>query len=288
MRPAIIVQGGAGRIPEDEIQARLEGLKKAAQEGWRVLQKGRPALDAVEAAVVLLEDDPLFNAGRGSSLNAEGQVELDASIMDGSTLRAGAVAAVKRIRNPIGLARKVLDEGRHILLAGEGALRFAKEVGVPECSEEELVVERQRKRWQETYGTVGAVAIDGEGRIAAATSTGGLFGKRLGRVGDSALIGCGTYADDLGGASCTGIGETIIKVVLAKTAVDLLRGGLHPMEAAKRAIGQLKERADGEGGLVLLDRQGRVGYARNTLYMPLAFITPTHPLPLEGGGVGRG
>lgn len=272
MRPAIIVQGGAGRIPEDEIQARLEGVKLAAGVGWQILQRGGSALDAVEAAVISLEDHPLFNAGRGSSLNALGQVELDASIMDGSTLRAGAVAVVKRIRNPIGLARKVMEEGKHVLLAGEGALHFAREVGIPECSEEELIVEKQRRRWRETCGTVGAVAIDGEGRIAAATSTGGLFGKRPGRVGDSALIGSGTYANDVGGASCTGRGEAIIKVVLAKSAVDLLGGGLHPMEAARRAIELLKARVDGEGGLVLVDRQGRVGYARNTLHMPLAFV----------------
>jgi beta-aspartyl-peptidase (threonine type) len=270
----IIVHGGAGRVPEEEVGVRLEGCRKAVLEGWRSLEQGGSALDAVEAAVALLEDDPLFNAGRGACLNALGEVELDASIMDGSTLAAGAVAAVKRVQNPIVLARKILEEGRHVLLAGEGARRFAKEVGIPECSERELVVERQRQRFQETHGTVGAVALDMKGRVAAATSTGGLFGKRPGRVGDSALIGCGTYADSFGGASCTGVGEAIIKTVLAKVAVDLLRDGLHPMEAAKQAIGVLEEKARGEGGLILLDHLGRVGYARNTPTLLVALTEP--------------
>ena len=182
-RPAIIVHGGAGRIRDDELPHRLEGCKESALAGWEILKQGGSALDAVEAAVVVLEDNPLFNAGIGSTLNSLGKVEMDAAIMEGNTLAAGAVAAVRGIKNPIKLARRVMDDGRHVLLVCEGALLFARQIGFPECDPDRFIVESERKRWQEKYGTVGCVALDGAGKIAVATSTGGIFNKLPGRVG---------------------------------------------------------------------------------------------------------
>src|SRR5918996_532813 len=211
-------------------------LKEAALVGWGILQRGGTALDAVEAAVVVLEDNPLFNAGTGSTLNSLGKSEMDAAIMEGASLRAGAVAAVRGIKNPVKLARRVMDDGRHVLLAGEGALLFARQIGVSEVSAETLIAEEQRKRWDEKHGTVGAVALAATGQTAVATSTGGILNKLPGRVGDSALLGSGTYADETGGVSCTGHGEAIIRIVMAKTALDFLRSGLDPTEAANRAV----------------------------------------------------
>lgn len=280
MGAAIIVHGGAGRKPGALAAAREEGLRKAALEGWRILQNWGTALDAVERAVVILEDEPSFNAGTGAVLNLDGEIELDASIMDGRTLAAGAVGALKNIRNPITLARRIMEGSKHILMAGSGARSFAAGVGIPECSSRELIVEQQLKSWWEirradleAMGTVGAVAIDRAGHVAAAASTGGVSGKLAGRVGDSGIIGAGTYADnEAGAASCTGQGEAIIQVVLAKTAVDLLRGGRAPEEAAQTAIGRLGDRVGGEGGIILVDRQGRVGHAHNTPYMGCAHL----------------
>lgn len=296
MNPLIVVHGGAGRIPEEEWGERREGCRKAALAGWQCLVQGGSALDAVEQAVALLEDDPVFNAGRGSVLNAAGEVEMDASLMEGGMLRAGAVGAVRNIRNPIRLARRVLEDGRHVLLVGEGAGRFARQVGSEECPPEQLITDRQRARWQamqgSDVGTVGAVAWDGGGGIAAATSTGGLLGKRVGRVGDSALIGCGTYGDGLlGAASATGNGEAIIRVVLAKTAVDLLRGDCSPSDAARMAIEILQERGLGEGGIILVDRRGQWGYASNAPFMPCAYMDAASPAPValpQRGMVGSG
>ena len=271
-RPAIIVHGGAARFPEEEIEARLDGCREAAMMGWRVTEQGGSALDAAQAAVVALEDNPLFNAGTGAPLNAIGEVELDASIMDGARLAAGAVAAVQGIKNPIILARKILEDGRHTLLAGEGAGRFAREAGVAECAMEDLITKLQRQRWQARHGTVGCVALDAAGRLAAATSTGGLFDKLPGRVGDSALIGSGTYADDSGGVSCPGIGEAIIRVMLAKTALDLLSQGRPPAEATQCAVSLLEAKTGSEAGLIMIDRQGRIGHARNTPHMPVCLV----------------
>jgi beta-aspartyl-peptidase (threonine type) len=269
---AIIVHGGAGRWKQEQKLDSMTGCREAALYGWRVLLNGGSALDAVEAAIVALEDNPLFKAGIGSPLNEAGEVELDASIMDGSQLAAGAVAAVQGIRNPITLARKILEDGRHVLLASEGAKRFARQAGVPECDPDELIVEAQRQRWQEKHGTVGCVAVDGVGHIAAGTSTGGLFDKLPGRVSDSALIGCGTYADKSGGVSCTGIGEAIIRVVMGKTAVEFLKQGLSPDEAARQALALLEEKTGKEAGLILIDRKGRFGYTRNTVGMPVCVV----------------
>jgi len=272
--PSIIVHGGAGPIKDDSLAARLEGCKAAALAGWAILQQGGAALDAVEAAVVGLEDNPLFNPGTGSTLNSLGKIEMDAAIMEGHSLRAGAVAAVSGVKNPIKLARRVLEDGRHILLAGEGALLFARQIGFPECTPESLLVESEKKRWQSKHGTVGAVAFDSAGRLAVATSTGGIFNKLPGRVGDSPLIGCGTYADDYGAASCTGQGEAIMRLVLAKSAVDFLHEAedVEAQTAARLGIGDLEERLQSTGGIILIDRWGKIGYARNTSHMPVGWV----------------
>lgn len=271
-RPVIIVHGGAGSFPEAERPGARAGCCAAARSGWAILAGGGSALDAAQAAVAALEDNPLFNAGTGATLNSEGRIELDASIMDGPTLRAGAVAAVPRIKNPVGLARRILEDGRHVLLAAEGALRFAQAAGIPECDEQELVVARQQRRWRERHGTVGAVALDRHGHIAAATSTGGLFDKLPGRVGDSAIIGAGTWADTVAGVSCTGTGETIMRTVLARTTAGYVAAGQTPQAAASRALRLQQAKTGATGGLIALDRQGRVGYARNTRAMPICWI----------------
>ena len=246
-------------------------------------------MDAVETAIRKLEDDPSINAGRGAHLNIEGQIELDASVMEGNSLQAGAVAAVQNIKNPISVARRVL-ESEHVLLVGRGASLFATEVGLAECSREELVVQRELRRWQALRsdtashpqdafgapktGTVGAVAIDQQGNIVAGNSTGGSPHKHPGRVGDSPLVGCGIYADNsLGGAACTGWGEAIIRVVLAKTAVDLLRGDRPVQEAAALAVQLLREKVGGLGGLIMIDRKGDIGFSFNTPKMAYAYLT---------------
>lgn len=295
MQPALIVHGGAWDIPDDEVEAHKAGCLRALVAGWQVLDHGGTALDAVEVAVQVLEEDPTFDAGVGSVLNRDGVVELDAAIMDGETLRSGAVAAVQRIRNPIVLARHVLQSDV-VLLTAAGAERFAESVGVPWCDPADLIVPRERERWsailkqgdfqtQDAFGarrrlvpgaapsdTVGAVAYDQFGRLAAGTSTGGTFNKLPGRVGDSPLIGCGLYADNVcGGCSSTGWGEAIIKVLLAKTAVDRMGAGDDPMMAAQGAIEVLSRRVGGYGGCILLDPHGRVGFAFNTPRMAYAY-----------------
>ena len=280
-QPSIIVHGGAGPIKDDSLAARLDGCKAAALAGWKILQDGGAALDAVEAAVVMLEDNPLFNAGTGSTLNNLGNVEMDAAIMEGQTLRAGAVAAVAGIKNPIKLARRVLEDGRHVMLAGDGASLFARQVGVPQCAPEALIVEREQKRWESKHGTVGCVAFDADGKLAVATSTGGIFNKLPGRVGDSPLIGCGTYADDYGAASCTGHGEAIMRLLLAKSAIDNLKNGSEAPTAAKLAMTDLEDdRIQATGGIILIDRFGKIGYAHNTTHMPVCAISGAAQLVL--------
>jgi len=280
--PTIIVHGGAGANPAEAGDFR-QGVRDAALAGWRVLADGGAALDAVESAVRALEDDPRFNAGRGSVLNRDGAVEVDASIMEGDRLQCGAVAAVPRIANPITLARRVLESRRQVLLVGEGALAFARSVGIPECDPASLVTDRQRRRHAELArelaarggGTVGAVALDRNGTIAAATSTGGTPGKLPGRVGDSALIGCGTYADSsIGGVSCTGDGEAIMRVVLGHRALQYLKDADDPGYAAKVAVDLLVDEGAGQGGLILIDWRGRAGFATSTRLMPVAIMSP--------------
>ena len=280
--PAIIVHGGAGTIKDDSLPARVEGCRAAAFAGWKILERRGSALDTVEIAVAVLEDNPLFNAGCGSTLNSLGRVEMDAAIMDGSSLRAGAVAAVSGVGNPIKLARRILEDGRHVMLAGEGAVLFARQIGFPERAPESLVVDRERARWEQKHGTVGCVAFDSAGRLAVATSTGGIFNKLPGRVGDSPLIGCGTYANDIGAVSCTGHGEAIIRVVLAKSTVDMLNTELSPQAAAELAVGLLAAKTASTAGLILIDRQGKIGYARNTSHMPVCAMSGTGQILVDG------
>jgi beta-aspartyl-peptidase (threonine type) len=272
MRPILILHGGAGSYAPELGKPRRHGLQYAAARGWQILLRGGSALEAVVAAVVEMEDNPVFNAGKGSCLNREGEIEMDAAVMDGTTLAAGAVGAVKSVKNPVLLAQAILQEGKHVLLAAEGAERFARAVGLPTATREDLLVERQQKRWQEAQGTVGAVALDRHSHLAAATSTGGVLDKHPGRIGDSAVIGAGTYADDtLGAASATGDGEAIMRAALTHTAVEQLRNGRDPQVVARAIMVLLKEKGKGEGGLILLDPFGRIGYAYSTPAMDIAY-----------------
>jgi beta-aspartyl-peptidase (threonine type) len=276
--PALIVHGGAGANPTEEPEELREGIAVAVEAGWQVLGRGGRALDAVEAAVRVLEDHPRFNAGRGSVLTTAGTVEMDASIMEGDTLGNGAVACVSEVRNPITLARRILDDGHHSFFVGAGAIDRARALGVPLCDPSELVTERQRQRLEALApGTVGAVAIDRFGTIVAGTSTGGRAGQPPGRVGDSPLIGCGTYAESkLGGVSCTGDGEATIRVVLARRTLEILRDIEDPEQAAQLAISVLLEEGRGQGGLILVDRNGRVAWAHSTPFMPVGLRSAGH------------
>jgi L-asparaginase / beta-aspartyl-peptidase len=268
----IVVHGGCGNpaagVVRDEA-AYHRGLEEALGAGSAVLEDGGSALDAVQAAVESLEDCPLFNAGRGSVLTTEGRVEMDASLMSGADLRAGAVAAVTRVRHAVALARAVMETTPHLLLAGEGAERFAEEQGLELCEADWFVTERQRERWMAAQGTVGAVALDGAGHLAAATSTGGVRGQLPGRVGDSPVIGAGTYADDASCAvSATGSGEVIMRAVLAAEVAALVRhAGLPLEEACARAIRERVAPRRGDAGLIAVDRDGNVAMPANTTVM---------------------
>jgi beta-aspartyl-peptidase (threonine type) len=293
MVPALIAHGGAGADPGDRETYRT-ALREALAAGWAHIAQGGSALDAVEACIVAMEDHPRLNAGFGSALTDAATVECDASIMEGEHLAAGAIGAVSGVRNPIRLARAVLEDGRHILLVGEGARAFAQGAGVPLCDPGSLVTERQRARLQahlagrlsaadhaRPAGTVGAVAIDRRGLIVAGTSTGGYTGKRVGRVGDSALIGCGTYADNrLGGVSTTGHGEAFIRTVLAKTALEILRELDAPEMAAQTALDVVREDGRGDGGVILLDWRGRLAFTHTTPFMPVGWCLPTAAEPI--------
>ncbi|MBI5300643.1 MAG: isoaspartyl peptidase/L-asparaginase [Chloroflexi bacterium] len=291
---AIIVHGGAGDISDAEAKPHRRGVAIAAQIGWSVLRAGGSALDAAQAAIISMEDDPAFDAGYGSFLNRDGVVEMDASMMDGRTLDAGAVAGVQRVKNVIVLARRVM-ESEYTLFVARGAEEFAVAHGIALVENETLRSPAQIEIWKECQrnssardttqdvaprngGTVGCVAVDRAGNIAAGTCTGGMKFKPAGRVGDSPIVGAGTYADNLlGGASATGWGEAITRVVLAKFAVDALAGNREPNVVAKTAIEYLAQRVGGTGGIILADREGRVGLAYNTSRMARAWITESSP-----------
>jgi L-asparaginase / beta-aspartyl-peptidase len=289
----VLIHGGAGDVPTERVARHVDGARAAAQAAVEVLRDGGTALDAVQRAVLVLENDPSFNAGTGACLNHDGLVELDAAIMEGTKLRAGGVCALPPYPNPIAIARAVLDEGRHVLLAGEGAARFAKEHGFAATTSEAMTTEAARARWKAVRekgeqdgwagGTVGAVARDSRGGVAAATSTGGRVNKHAGRVGDSPVPGAGNYADDDGGAcSATGDGEAVLRLCLGKRAVDLMADRVHPEEAARAVVRTLAARAAGTGGVILVDRQGRLGLARNTRTMTWAAAGEKLPEILGG------
>ena len=301
MKPALIVHGGAWDIPEELTDACKNGCQRALAAGWSILSRGGHALDAIEAAIIVLEDDPVFDAGYGSHLNLDGRVECDAIVMNGATLHAGAVSTLHGMKNPIRVARAILENCPHMMLVAEGAERFAREQGIALCNPEDLISETEREAWLKCrldkhaaehhrgheQGTVGAVAIDQNGNLFAATSTGGTCCKLPGRVGDSPLIGCGCYADsEAGGVSCTGYGEAIMKIVMAKTAVDFLRRSVVCVDsphgascepssaqlAAREAVHLLAKRTHATGGLILLDRHGNPGFAFNTPRMAYGYV----------------
>jgi beta-aspartyl-peptidase (threonine type) len=318
--PTLLVHGGAWAIPADARAAHEAGVRAALETGYNILSVGGSAIDAVEAAVSVLEDDPTFDAGRGSFLTSDGRVQLDALLMDGGRMKAGGVACVERLRNPIQAARLVLEKSQHVYFVGPGAEQFAAAHGMALIDNSELVLDRERERLRQaqarkaagledetfsgpetttshflyddkdpetafpsdldspgfgSHDTVGAVALDGRGNLAAATSTGGTLNKTPGRVGDSSLIGCGCYADNLAAAvSLTGWGEPIMKLVLGKWATDRVAAGTAPEIAAREAISYLFNRLGGHGGIILLGPDGRFGLAHNTPAMAWGLATP--------------
>ena len=316
-KPTLLVHGGAWAIPDDAAAAHESGVRNALEAGYRILTRGGSALDAVEAAVTILEDDPTFDAGRGSFLTSDGRVQLDALLMDGGRMKAGGVACVERLRNPIQAARLVLEQSPHVYFVGAGAEEFARSHGMRLIDNAELVLDRERERLKiaqerqaagladatfsgleddkgpetavvharlstqsdepeefRSHDTVGAVALDADGNLAAGTSTGGTLNKTPGRVGDSSLIGCGCFADNMSAAvSLTGWGEPIMKLVLGKWATDRVAAGSAPEFAAREAMSYLHNRLGGHGGIILLGPDGRFGMAHNTPAMAWGLAT---------------
>lgn len=302
------IHGGAGTILKSEMSPELEAayrakLQEAVLAGYNILKNGGSSLDAVEAAIRLLEDSPLFNAGKGSVLTSAGTVEMDASIMDGKTLKAGAVTDLKHIKNPISLARMVMEQTTHVLLAGDGAEAFAKEKGIELLPQEYFITERrlkelvrekekQKKKERATprpsnresgvvvsderkYGTVGAVALDKEGNLAAGTSTGGKTNKRVGRIGDSPITGAGNYANNRTCAvSGTGDGEYFMRLLVAYDISALMEyKGLSVQDAARLVVMEKLKQLGGEGGVIAIDRNGQIAMSFNTPGMYRAFIS---------------
>ena len=292
VKPIVVVHGGAGAwdSSSSRIEQAIADCVEATETGKAILLSGGTALDAVEKAVNVLEDSPVLDAGRGSYLNTDGEIEMDALIMDGATMSLGAVAAVQNIRHPISLARKVMTDCEHNFLVGKGAEMFADSIGFPRCDFIDLLSDDLReeylKQQEANYSnasaliqrqgsggdTVGAVALDSNRNLASGTSTGGTKGKRPGRVGDSPLVGSGGYADNWhAAASATGRGEAIMKVLISKRVCDFVAEGLSTQRACEAAIDVLHERVQGKAGLIAIDVRGRVGVAYNTAAMPHAY-----------------
>jgi beta-aspartyl-peptidase (threonine type) len=269
---AIVVHGGAGLVAPERHARLREGVRAAAIAGDAVLAGGGSALDAVVAAVRVLEDDPEFNAGRGSALTRAGTVETDASVMDGATQRVGAVGAVPDLGCAVALARAVLDRGEHVLLAGPAAWDLAREVGISPAPAGSLVTERARTRLAELQkGTVGAVARDRDGRFAAATSTGGISGKRCGRIGDSPIPGAGTWADEQCAISATGDGEAILRVALARSIAMRCAAGTSLDTAVRESLHELQRITGGSAGVIVVDRSAFIAMQLSPT-MPIASI----------------
>jgi beta-aspartyl-peptidase (threonine type) len=305
MQPILLIHGGAWAMPDDAVTAHERGIAAALTAGWHELKRGGTATDAVVAAVTVMEDDDTFDAGRGSFLTRDGRVQLDALLMNGEDLRTGGVACVEHLRNPIQAARLVLEKSPHVYFVGPGAERFATQHGMSLVENAELIVPRERDRLMayqrneaaggtdttfsgtlHSHDTVGAVALDQFGNLAAGTSTGGTLSKAPGRVGDSSLIGCGCYADNQSAAvSLTGWGEPIMKLVLGKWAVDRVASGSTPQAAATDAIAYLFQRLGGHGGLILLGPTGEIGIAHNTPRMAWGLATAEgHQLGITRNG----
>ncbi|KAM4591316.1 isoaspartyl peptidase/L-asparaginase isoform 1-T2 [Odontesthes bonariensis] len=285
MFPVVVVHGGAGHIPKERSEKSTSGVCSAARSGYLVLRGGGSSMDAVVEAVIQLENNPSFNAGCGSVLNISGEVEMDAIVMDGKTLASGAVSAVRNIANPIQLARLVMEKTSHACLTADGASKFARSMGVPEVPQESLITEYSQMRWKKNLapdanpvesqmgkmGTVGAVAVDSEGNIACATSTGGMLNKMEGRVGDTPCIGSGGYADNLTGAvSTTGHGETIMKVTLARLILFHMEQGQSAEAASDLGLAYMKSRVGGLGGVVTVDPKGNWAARFSSLQMAWA------------------
>lgn len=294
-RYALAIHGGAGTVSRITMtqwkeRAYHEGLRRALTVGANVLAKGGKALDAVREAIVVMEDSPLFNAGKGSVFTYNGEHEMDAALMDGKNLKAGAVTGIKYVKNPILLAESVMAKSKHVMLSGEDALEFARKQGIQFENKEYFFDEFRHKQWQKAkargvieldhdqeeekkFGTVGAVALDVRGNLAAATSTGGMVNKRFGRIGDSPIIGAGTYADnDSCAISCTGHGEFFIRLVVAHEVASLVKyGGKSLQEAAEKVIMERLKKIGGRGGLIGLDRNGEIVMPFNTKGMYRAY-----------------
>ena len=292
---SIIVHGGVGAVPHEKEEVVIAGVREAVKAGSDVLASSGSSLDAVETAIKILEDNPLFNCGTGSVLTFDGEVEMDAAVAYGPALGFGAIAGIKNIQHPISLARMVMEKTDHVLLQGGGAQEFARMMGIPS---HDPITEQRRVQWRAyrekflrgeagdwpklkalmkehpefMHGTVGAVAVDEKGEVTAGTSTGGVFLKMLGRVGDTPLPGAGTYATNFGGASSTGLGESMMRTLITKTACDFMRMGLDAQGAASGAVNMLNNILGTEAGIIVVDNQGGIGFAQNTAQMPHAYF----------------
>ncbi len=296
----IVIHGGAGnlsrKLNKEEEEAYKKVLREAVEQGYSVLEAGGSAVEAVEAAVRIMEDSPMFNAGKGSVLNEEGYVEMDASIMDGKTHKAGAVAGVREIRNPVTAAKKVMELTPHVMLVGSNADKWAKKSGIPTETSEYFITEKRKKAWEavnkkgeilldhesEKYGTVGAVALDKNGNVAAATSTGGLMNKMAGRVGDTPVIGAGTFAENQYAAvSCTGVGEFFMKNLIAYQVILQMRFLNKSLSEAVNNVIDFLTSVQGAGGIIAIDKTGNVQCAFNTKIMHRAYKTSLQPLTVK-------
>jgi beta-aspartyl-peptidase (threonine type) len=279
-RWALIVHGGAKEMEPDERDDNHEGIVEAAQAGRAVLERGGSAVDAVVAAISVLENLPVFNAGRGSALKEDGGVEMCSGVMDGSNLAVGAVGAIRNVRNPVTVAKDLLTE-KEVLLVGEGALRFAIEKGHDQVPTEALITDTRREALKEMHDTVGAVALDSGGNLAAGTSTGGLTGAKIGRVGDSPLPGSGLYADNhVGAVAFSGDGETIARLALAAQVMASI-GEDGPEEAIRKAVDQLPGTggAEADGGGIAIRKDGVIGWAHNSPDFAVAYVTSDMDAP---------